>query len=132
MRERGSYSIESHINNKAVCKIEILILPFRTPFRDLRSPARAPCPLDLKPPDNRAPFLALLFELWHTKGNRAQETTRLPESSGHRCLPIRMSSVSEKMQRELTQVESQIYDLETIFLSTNRYGHLLATQLRGK
>ena len=31
------------------------------------------------------------------------------------------------MQRELTQVESQIYDLETIFLSTNRYGHLLAT-----
>ena len=33
-------------------------------------------------------------------------------------------SFAFKMQQELHQVESQIYDLETIFLSTNRYGKL--------
>ena len=32
-----------------------------------------------------------------------------------------MSSMEWKMQHELNQVEAQIYDLETVFLTTNRY-----------
>ena len=33
-----------------------------------------------------------------------------------------VSSMEVKMQHELTQVEAQIYDLETAFLTLNRYG----------
>ena len=36
--------------------------------------------------------------------------------------PAIKMSVEEKMKKELIQVEAQIYDLETIFLSNNRYG----------
>jgi hypothetical protein len=81
---------------------------------------------DAMPPDYFLIHHTAVAALPHN-GSRAQKATRLARILGVVQVPIRMSSVSEKMQRELTQVESQIYDLETIFLSTNRYGQLLAT-----